>query len=366
MPGLKREEDKRQVMVSPPKERSLVSPETGSLDPNQPIGITYVPQSNLENFLKAYQNHVLGLIDYGRVQPTLFDPHVLSLSVPMEQFHDPPLTEVWTSALPIAKQTVNGVQVAFNKEVVFGYIQCEELSGIALEEVVYSAYSRMMESLTALGYPHLFRLWNYFPAINAEQQGLERYKRFCIGRHRAFFERYRELKSFLPAASAIGTQSGSFQLYFLAGKPQALHIENPRQISAYDYPRMYGPKSPSFARATVASLAGCSYIFIAGTASIVGHATQHKDDCLKQTKETLSNLNSLMEHAKKTNPEVLRSNPSLSLLKVYVRHNQHSEIVKETIQEYVDHQIPILYLGAEMCRRNLLVEIEALYTIQHS
>jgi len=231
---------------------------------------------------------------------------------------------------------------------------------------VYSAYSRILDTLSVLGYPHLFRIWNYFPAINAKQQGLERYKRFCIGRHRAFSERYKEYKLVLPAASAVGTRSGPFQLYFLAGRPKAIHIENPRQISAYDYPRMYGLKSPSFARATFTSMPSWSYLFIAGTASIVGHATQHKDDCFKQTKETLSNLESLMEQAKKANREVLRSNPSLSLLKVYVRHDQHIEIVKETIKKYFDHQIPTLYLSGEMCRGNLLVEIEALYTIKHS
>jgi len=79
-----------------------------------------------------------------------------------------------------------------------------------------------------------------------------------------------------------------------------------------------------------------------------------------------ASLNEVVQHAITTNPDILRSDPSLSLLKVYVRHDQHSEIVKETIQEYVDHQIPTLYLSGEMCRRNLLVEIEALYTIQYS
>ena len=237
---------------------------------------------------------------------------------------------------------------------------------MALEDVVYSTYGRMMDSLGALGYPHLYRLWNYFPTINDDQKGLERYKRFCVGRHRAFSERYTEYKSFLPAASAVGSPSGPFQLYFLAGQPQALHIENPRQMSAYDYPRRYGPKSPSFARATLTAMPGFSYLFIAGTASIVGHATQHSDDCLKQTKETLSNLNSLIEQAKKANPDLFRSDPSLSLLKIYVRHDYHIEIVKATIQEHFDPPIPTLYLRGDMCRRNLLVEIEALYTIPHS
>jgi chorismate lyase/3-hydroxybenzoate synthase len=362
----KLENPKHPIMISLSKDSSIVSPEKAPLDPNQKIRITYIQQSQLENFLRSSPHHVLALINYGRIQPPPEDATRVSISVNMEQLNDPPMTEVWTSPLPISINTVDGVHVAFNEEVVFGDVECEELNGIALDEVVYSAYCRMLDSLSSLGYPHLFRVWNYFPAINGEQKGLERYKRFCIGRHQAFFERHREYKSFLPAASAVGTRSGPFQLYFLAGRPKAFHIENPRQISAYDYPRMYGPQSPSFARATFTSMPSCSYLFIAGTASIVGHATQHKDDCFKQTKETLSNLESLMEQAKKANRELLRSRPSLSLLKVYVRHGQHIKMVKQTIQEYFDHQIPTLFLSGEMCRRNLLVEIEALYTIQPS
>ena len=233
----------------------------------------------------------------------------------MEQLIEPPLAEIWTSSLPISTHTVNGVHVAFNEEVVFCSIQGEELDRNDLQGDVYSVYSRVFDTLSLLGYPHLFRIWNYFSAINAEQEGLERYKQFCIGRHRAFSEHYGEFQSVLPAASAVGTPSGPFQLYFLAGKRNATHIENPRQISAYDYPRIYGPKSPSFARATCISMPPVSYLFISGTASIVGHATQHADDCLKQTKETLWNLASLRKQAKKVNRKVQSSDPSLSLLK---------------------------------------------------
>ena len=135
-----------------------------------------------------------------------------------------------------------------------------------------------LDSLPTLGFSDLFRIWNYFPEINGDRDGLERYQRFCMGRHQAFSEHYGDYKLALPAASAVGTLSGPFQLYFLAGRQKAIHIENPRQISAYDYPPMYGPKSPSFARATLTSISKSSYLFLAGTASIVGHATQHQED----------------------------------------------------------------------------------------
>jgi chorismate lyase/3-hydroxybenzoate synthase len=366
MPGVKPEKQKHSLVISPSQDSPMDCPVTVPLDPNQELRVTYVPHSRVEDFLRTNSDTVLAIIEYGRPQPVIVDPKLLAVSVNMEQLVEPPLSEIWTSPFPISTHTVNGVHVAFNEEVVFGSIQGDELKGTGLEEGVYSVYSRVFDTLSLLGYPHLFRIWNYFSEINAEQKGLERYKQFCIGRHRAFSEHYGEFQSVLPAASAVGTPSGPFQLYFLAGKPKATHIENPRQISAYDYPRMYGPKSPSFARATCISMPSWSYLFIAGTASIVGHATQHTDDCLKQTKETLSNLESLREQVKKGHRRVRSSDPSLSLLKVYVRHNQHMEFVRHTIQESFDQHIPTLYLSGEMCRRNLLVEIEALYTLQHS
>jgi len=83
MPRLKPGKQKRHIMISPSDERSIVPPKTRPLDPNQNIRITYVQQSQLENFLSAYQNHVLALIDYGRIQPALLDTNVLSFSVNM-------------------------------------------------------------------------------------------------------------------------------------------------------------------------------------------------------------------------------------------------------------------------------------------
>ena len=362
MAGVKPDEENHTIMISPFEPRTGVPTEDVPLNQCQSFRISYVPQSQLENFRNTLHNHVLALVDYGRTPPTRFDSKGLHISIDMEQYVEPNLTEVWTSSSAISTNQANGVHMAFNGTMAAGHVQCEEFDGIPLEEVVGSAYTRILETLSALGYPHLFRMWNYFPAINAEQTGLERYKRFCIGRHHAFFKRFREYKWVLPAASAVGTRSGPFQVYFLAGKPKAVHIENPRQISAYDYPSIYGPKSPSFARATLASMPSWSPFFIAGTASIVGHNTQHEGDLFKQTNETVSNLNALLDHAKKDNDAVLGGNPSLNLLKVYVRHEQHIKSAKEVIEHHFGHRIPTLYLQGEMCRKDLLVEIEALYT----
>ena len=65
-------------------------------------------------------------------------------------------------------------------------------------------------------------------------------------------------------------------IYFLAGAHPAHILGNPRQVNAYDYPSLYGPRSPSFARASLYRSDSATQLFISGTASVVGHQSQHK------------------------------------------------------------------------------------------
>ena len=65
---------------------------------------------------------------------------------------------------------------------------------------------------------------------------------FCKGRYEAFIAEGFEPKQF-PAASALGHAKPIFQVYVIASKQANQHFENPDQVSAYDYPRQYGPKA---------------------------------------------------------------------------------------------------------------------------
>ena len=177
-----------------------------------------------------------------------------------------PLVEVWRSSAPVLCDQVQDIRLAFTDEAVFGCLEISEPPGSCLEDVARSAYERIFEYCTQSGFSHLLRMWNFFSDMNADQGGLERYKRFCIGRHEAFSTFHKEFASILPAASAVGTQSGPFQVFFLAGKRPGIPVENPRQVSAYEYPPIYGPKSPSFTRATIHR-------------SSTGGATVHCRDC---------------------------------------------------------------------------------------
>ena len=124
----------------------------------------------------------------------------------------------------------------------------------SLQHATEQLYARLLDKVFSSGYPHLVRIWNYFPEINRIDNTLERYRQFCIGRFDAF-ARHDLGETQFPSACALGNQGGDLVIYALASKVKPWHFENPRQASAYHYPSEYGPRSPSFARASLLTLA---------------------------------------------------------------------------------------------------------------
>jgi chorismate lyase / 3-hydroxybenzoate synthase len=292
-----------------------------------------------------------------------------------------PVTERWATSAPVTclhKATggldPGGMRLAMNGDVLFGHLCAIESPGDSLDALVYRGYRAILGEIRALGYPHLLRVWNYFPGINRAEAGLERYQQFCLGRYRAFAEllsdfqqsdfRQSDFRRHLPAATAIGTRSGPVQIYFLAGTNHGLHLENPRQVSAYKYPPLYGPRSPSFARATLYDAGHEQHLFIAGTSSIVGHASRHPGDPYRQAVETLRNIETVIATARSLRdgtgrPIGLTAQETQALLKVYVRHPEDFPIVQTALDEHLRFPARCLYLSGAICRDNLLVEAEA-------
>jgi enamine deaminase RidA (YjgF/YER057c/UK114 family) len=228
-----------------------------------------------------------------------------------------------------------------------------------LEIATDLAYRDMYATLAAAGNPQLIRVWNYLPDINLETHGLERYRQFNTARHEASLASGRAVAGSVPAASALGAAAGSpLTLYFLASRRAPAFIENPRQVSAYRYPAQYGPRSPAFSRATVLGEGSEATLFISGTASIVGHRTLHAGDPGAQTRETLANIEALLEEAARRSPMAPLRLETLAY-KVYVRDPKDLPLVRAELASALGSAAAVLYLKADICRRDLAVEIEA-------
>lgn len=330
--------------------RSSFSPESGH------IKTLYLDRGAAGNYLNAHPLHILGVVCHGVEAPFIPDQIPVAI-VEMPQLGPEPLLEIWTAGVPVKSARTGNIHWSRTAGFIFGCYRQPPHEG--LESVTYQAYQEVFSLLESEDVPNLLRVWNYFAAINVdEEDGVERYKHFCIGRHDAFAQFDRLQTEDIPAASAVGSQGGQFVLYFVAATRRGAAVENDRQVSAYEYPPQYGPRSPLFSRATQVSWLKDPQLFISGTASIVGHASTCLGDAAQQTSETLKNISRVLGQAFPgqchQNFALLRS------LKVYIRHASDFSLIQSIIENLIGKRIPCLYLLADICRSELLLEIEAI------
>lgn len=286
-------------------------------------------------------------------------PDTLELALPPLAPNAP--VEVWRAVEPVQSGFREGIGYTCTGQVLFGWMHLDEdRFGGDLAAAAEHAYARLLAFHRDMGFPALLRVWNYFPRLHERHDGLDRYQIFCLGRHRAL-ERIPLGEGDLPAATAIGTRAPGLVIYFLAGREPGRQIENPRQVSAFRYPARYGPRSPSFSRATLRHWAGAPHLYISGTASIVGHETCH-DEVSAQLREILANLKAVMRATGEPALATPGAGPErLSLLKAYVRHPGDAQRVQAVLKDTLDSTPPLLLLQGDICREDLLVEIEGLY-----
>jgi chorismate lyase/3-hydroxybenzoate synthase len=239
-------------------------------------------------------------------------------------------------------------------------LRIEEAELAPIEEAVYRVYRRIGDFIAARGYPELWRVWHYLGEINQGEGDAERYRQFCVGRYRALND-HPGFEMRLPAASAIGSRGGGLTLIAMAGKRPGQQVENPRQVSAFRYPRVYGPRSPSFSRATLLPWADGARLLVSGTASIVGHATACAGDTVGQLRQTVSNLQALLAHAVQTYlPGRDAREFRAESYSVYLRREEDlPQVLPELGKLFGD--TPLQLLAGDVCRRELLIEVEATY-----
>lgn len=338
----------------------------------------------------ASRQGVIGAACFGR-QP---DPLITCASIPVAQVRVEPLPgeaalcEAWTAQAPLRQGRSGRVRWSANDGLLFCAVDIDEsdmtdtsrgntgpprvsplyaaaVPGTGgseappLQIAARQAYDQLFETLDALGYPHLLRVWNHVPDINGMSGGLERYRLFNIGRQDAFLAHGRTVRgASVPAASALGAAGDApLLVYCIAARRPAKAIENPRQVSAYHYPQDYGPRSPTFSRASLVDFGEQRLLFISGTASIVGHRTLHAEDVAEQTRETLRNINAVLQQAQDKGAAGMR----LTDLhyKVYVRRAQDWPVIRAELRRAAGTATRAIALQADVCRIDLLVEIEA-------
>jgi chorismate lyase/3-hydroxybenzoate synthase len=272
--------------------------------------------------------------------------------------------ERWTTEQPVRTGSFRDFHYSHDGTYLFAHVTVPSTACTDIEKVTRSRYLHLDHLIRREGYPFWLRAWNYFPQITAGEGEAERYRRFNAGRYSAV-GLSSGVGQNLPAASALGSDGGGFVLCCLAGKQPGVQIENPRQVSASLYPPRYGLRSPMFARAALVRNTRGAQLLVSGTASIVGHESLHIGDPERQLEETARNFEALVEAAMRADSALAQvSRVRLESLKVYLRNSDDYARLLPMVRRLFAVEAEPLVLRADVCRRELLVEIEGTYALE--
>jgi len=236
-------------------------------------------------------------------------------------------------------------------------------------------FEKMSEMLAKRGirYDQVVRTWLYLGDITGPDGDTQRYKelnrartdfyahfRFCAGRLPQGFER-----PVYPASTGIGTCGSGIVMRCIALETQRsdlmlVPLENPQQTSAFDYGASYSPRSPKFARAMAVAVGNAATVFVSGTASITESETRHIGDVEGQTDLTLDNIEKLIaadNFRRHGVPGLGATLDDLALVRVYIKRQEDYEKTRAVCERRFGDR-PTIYAVADVCRPELLVEIE--------
>jgi hypothetical protein len=294
-----------------------------------------------------------------------------------------PPEKPWKVSLEASYRSVDSSEIRYKSLNSVLYIVCESVLGKELwaggigfglypsdtRKAAGVAFSQMKAILDEenMSYDHLVRQWNYIGNILTINNLDQNYQVFNEVRSENY-KLYRNVSGY-PAATGIGMKYGGVVLDFYAIKAgiplKILAVENPDQINPYKYGQevLHGHQPPQFERAVLLTDSSESTLYISGTASIIGQDTIGIDDVGKQTEVTIDNIIKLTESGRLT--EISGNNHSNSvtpvLIRVYIKYQADFSKVKSICNSRFQG-IPAIYIEADVCRDNLLVEIEAEYS----
>ena len=241
----------------------------------------------------------------------------------------------------------------------------------------FNAFQRMRDALLSRGfrYEQIIRTWLYLGDIVGVQDGVERYRE--LNRARAdFYEGLCFTNSHVPpsvngtvypASTGIGASNRDVLMGCLALQTDRddvafLPLENPQQTSAFSYGKQHGTFSPKFSRAMAVIAGDTAAVLVSGTASIVNAETCHVGDVEAQTHQTLDNIQKLIaapNFARYGFHGLGATLGDMALVRVYIKRREDYERTRAICESRLG-ELPAIYAVADVCRSDLLVEIEGI------
>jgi hypothetical protein len=314
-----------------------------------------------EDFRMSMNEKITGFLGQPIMLSYISQPPLESRVIAEVSFYDP---AIW-KATYVSRSL--GKAVLFERDTtrfLIGFVQsCNPGS---LRSQAEESFMAMRELLALQKFPvgSVIRQWNYIEDILGVEEGKQHYQEF--NDVRAGFYGNAFASSGYPAATGIGTSGGGIMLEFIAmDSEQAVTkaLNNPNQVAAHQYsPEVLVGKAnshkstPRFERARYLETFGKKMIFISGTAAIVGEHTTGINHPAEQTKATIRNIQQL--YAKKVLEDINGSlYPKYGHARVYIKKTEDFASIQRMCKRYYG-DLPIVYLIADICRDELLVEIE--------
>jgi chorismate lyase / 3-hydroxybenzoate synthase len=292
--------------------------------------------------------HVLACVEHGDGVARSDDPRRIQVPLPVLAG---PGVELWETAGPVQLGREDRIGYAQGDALLFAQLRVDAATMRDPRSATAAAYSELLSFFARRPGWHWVRSWNYIGGIHRGDGDNECYRQFVLGRHEVLSAEA-DFESRLPAATAIGTRGGELLIYVLGARQPGVQIENPRQVSAFRYPRQYGPRSPSFSRARRLDWSDGADLVVSGTASVVGHETAHPGDAQRQLRETIENLQQLRRDAG-------ASDWTAASTKLFVRSAATYAEVQSTVKGLLP-ATAVCALEGEICRADLALEVEIL------
>lgn len=277
-------------------------------------------------------------------------------------------------------KTYSGINYTVVEHKDYKAVHCAGLMGTVEDSITQAserAFKTAIEILAqeGLSIHHIIRQWNYIEdiaVVKGQENASQNYQDFNDVRARYYDQG--NFKFGYPAATGIGQNTGGVIISFIAlsesDKITISPIANPGQIDAHKYSDVVLEGSspvkctPKFERAKLVTINSGKYVYVSGTASILGEKTMHKGDVEKQTLTTIENIKRLFarENQDSLGLKFKVSDIQFSHLRVYVKHMKDIPAVEKICDRELNCKSS-LFLESDVCREDLLVEIEGVFTI---
>ena len=209
------------------------------------------------------------------------------------------------------------------------------------------------------------RTWYYVGDLLEDHGGISRYDHFNRARNEFYRDQWPDLR-LSPASTGIGQGSlriamESFAVTGGDGESPAVWLDNPIQTSPHLYSSSQGSRwNPAFSRGAAVRTEDAVLIFVSGTASIRDSEALHPGDVEAQTKATIGNIETLISRENLVGNHGLPRGAKaadLQQYRVYIKRPEDVDTVRSCCERLLP-EAPALYLIADICRADLLMEIE--------